>query len=165
LFLLFIIDLPLSDHTASHLQPNNQTFADDIKTYCIIKTLAEAINFQLLIFSIEEWCEMWQLNINSKKSLILHLGKTNQYYSYHILGTTLPAPLLAPDLGVIVNSNLFFTSHISSIVSQARSRCTVFIKSFISRDAKTMLKFFITYTSVHFLNSVVACCPLSLHLI
>jgi len=81
----------------------------------------------------------------SHSSLIL--GKTNPLYSYHIQGTTLPAPLLAPHLGIIVDSNLslFLPTIISAIVSKARSRCAVFLKSFISLDPKTMLKFFTTY--------------------
>jgi len=45
----------------------------------------------------------------------------------------------------IQSVNLSFTPHISSIVSKARSRCAVFLKSFLSRDTKTMLNFFTTY--------------------
>jgi len=52
---------------------------------------------------------------------------------------------MTSDLGVIINQNLSFNSHISRIIAKARSRCIIFPKSFISRNNKLMLKFFTCY--------------------
>jgi hypothetical protein len=60
LFLVFINDLPLyliNKHslTICHIK----LFADDIKIYRVVNTLADAIYFQLLINSINNWCHTW----------------------------------------------------------------------------------------------------------
>jgi len=122
-------------------------FANDIKIYCIVNNVIDAIKFQIIIDSIERWCNIWQLKINVAKSLILHLGtcSSNANYSYHLSGSLLPNPLIVPYLGISINPSLSFAPHIVTIVSKARARCAVFLKTFVSRDSKTMVKFFIAY--------------------
>jgi len=53
-------------------------FADDTTTYRVVNTLSEAIEFQLHINLIEEWCVNWQRTVNIKKCFIVHLGRSNQ---------------------------------------------------------------------------------------
>jgi len=48
-------------------------------------------------------------------------------------------------LGVLVDSSLSFSQHISQITHKARNRCVLFLKVFVSRDPFTMIKFFTTY--------------------
>jgi len=49
------------------------------------------------------------------------------------------------DLGVIVNCNLKFTSHINKIVCRAHARSNLIHKCFISRDTDTLVFAFTTY--------------------
>jgi len=53
--------------------------------------------------------------------------------------------LFVSDLGVIINQNLCFHSHIPRIIAKARGRCILFLNSFLSRDSKLMLNFFTCY--------------------
>ena len=99
----------------------------------------------MLINTIFSWCSTWQLSINISKSYILHLGSFNNNFIYHISGTILSCPPSISDLGVIVDPQLTFHQHIAKISLKARSRCILYLKSFISRDPKIMLKFFTTY--------------------
>ena len=94
---------------------------------------------------IDSWCHRWQLSVNIKKSLILHLGKSNSHFQYHFSNSLLPSPVSTIDLGVLIHQSLSFSSHISSIVAKARARCAIFLKRFVSRDPKLMTKFFISY--------------------
>jgi len=108
-FLIFINDLPdylMKQHSLSFSPV--KLFADDLKTYRQVNTLPDAIHFQLLINSIVEWCQVWQLTINTSKCQILHLGKSNSSYSYHLLGHILPNPDLILDLGIHINKTLSF---------------------------------------------------------
>ena len=57
----------------------------------------------------------------------------------------LPNPPIACDLGVSIDPSLSFSPHISTIVSKARARCALFLKTFLSRDSKIMVKFFTCY--------------------
>jgi len=77
LFLLFINDLP---EYVSYNIPHAaevKLFADDIKAYSQINSLSDALLFQVLVNVIAEWCQVWQLTINSSKSQVLHLGNSN----------------------------------------------------------------------------------------
>jgi len=116
-------------------------FADDIKTYRIANSIADAVEFQHLINLIDEWCSLWQLVVNINESFILHLGISNENYLYNLSWITLPSPSIVSDLGVAIDKSLSFSSHISTITGKARSRCGVFFKNLLSRDKRTMLLF------------------------
>jgi len=49
------------------------------------------------------------------------------------------------DLGVIIDSKLMMSQHVSKMVSKARIRANLIFKCFHSRDQHTLLKVFITY--------------------
>ena len=147
LFLLFVIDLPF------YLSPTSSTLkdhplkimADVINAYTSVNSTLDAIYFQLFINSIYLWCNAWQLSINGAKSNILHLGRTNLKFIYHINNLPIqPLPFVS-DLGVCVDDELSFHSHMAKITAKARGRCALFLRSFITRDPKIMIKFVTTY--------------------
>jgi len=113
--------------------------------YHTVNTLADAMYFQSILNSIQEWCVASQLSVNIEKCCMLHIGKTNHRYSYGLNGLRLPTPELVKDLGVLIDSSLLFSSHIDSIISKARRRCALYFKSFLSRDLSTMKQFYIIY--------------------
>jgi len=146
LFIIFINDLPdylISKH--SLLLSPVKLFADDLKMFKTKNSLADAFHFQALLNTILDWCRIWQLTINVEKCQILHLGKLNGRYSYGLNNLEIPNPPLVNDLGLLVDESLSFSKHIANIVSKARSRCGVFLKTFISRDKTVMKTFFTTY--------------------
>ena len=145
-FIIFMNDLPIflkSKFSSRH--PSLKLFADDLKTYYIVNSLYDALYFQSFLNSIYDWCVQWQLSLNVAKCELLHLGKSNFLFNYGLNGLLLPSPTRARDLGVLIDSSLNFTDHISSIVSKARSHCSVFLKSFVSPDIHIMKKFFVIY--------------------
>ena len=64
-------------------------------------------------------------------------------------------------MGVHIDRTLSFSPHIATIASKARARCAIFLKSFISRDMKTMLKFYTTYVRPILEYGSVVWCPVS----
>jgi len=146
LFLMFVNDLP--DYlikTHSLTSSPVKLFADNIKAYQQVNTLSDAIFFQILINSIVSWCKYWQLSINVSKCQIIHLGKSNSLYTYHLSGEVLPNPALISDLGVKIDRTLSFFPHVAAISSKSRARCAVFLKAFTSRVKDIMLTFYKTY--------------------
>ncbi len=146
LFLLFMNDLPeflISKH--SLMVSPVSLFADDAKLSQVVNCLTDALFLQSILLSLHEWCEIWQMSINSDKCHVLHLGRSNPCFTYGFSNFPLPSPKIVTDLGLILDDSLSFTTHILSLVSKARSRCAVYFKNFVSRDPATMRLFFITY--------------------
>ena len=76
---------------------------------------------------------------------MLHLGRSNSGFIYGFSNSPLPSSRIVTDLGLKIDDSLSFSTHIRSLASKARSRCAVYFKTFISRDPKTMVQFYITY--------------------
>jgi len=84
-------------HTSYH------TKADDITVYRIAKSLPDAIVLQILISTINGWCDVGQVAMNTNKCLVIHLFNTNSLHFYHIsefilsnIVVTFQAVLLSP---------------------------------------------------------------------
>ena len=68
------------------------------------------------ILTLERWSKLWELNFNTKKSIIMHLGKSNAYY----IGNNPLQPVKEhKDLGVILDCSLKFHTHTSAVASKA----------------------------------------------
>ena len=65
--------------------------------------------------------------------------------SFKLEGQTVQSVNTVRDLGVHFCSNLTFTSHINAIVAKAHARASLIHKCFLSRDATTLTKAFVTY--------------------
>jgi len=146
LFSIYINDLPdfiISSNPLLHV--SLKMFADDVKTYYTVNTVEQSLEFQRIINSVYDWCEMWQLQLNFEKCTTLHFGKTNMCFNYGLNGAMISSSNLVRDLGLLIDESLSFSLHISSIVSRARIRCNIFLKSFLIRDLSVMKNFFVTY--------------------
>jgi len=65
--------------------------------------------------------------------------------SFKLYGQTVQSVTTVRDLGVQLCSNLTFTSHINKIVAKAHARASLIHKCFLSKDATTLTKAFVTY--------------------
>ena len=106
LFLIYVNDLPRVISSPSLL------FADDTKLFQPITDRDSFQQFQNDILTLERWSKLWQLNFNTKKSFIMHLGRNNPRYTYYIDNDPLQSVEEHKDLGVIMDSNLKFHTHI-----------------------------------------------------
>ena len=115
LFLLFINDLP------GACSPEDQSLvmllADDTKCYQEIKKderchEEDQACLQKRIDCIAEWAENWKMEINPKKSKVMHIGKENPRLSYTMNGSLIEAVKVEKDIGYW----LFIPSAIHSVV-------------------------------------------------
>ena len=65
--------------------------------------------------------------------------------AYYLDGLRLSESTSVSDLGIEINTNLSFHSHIGSIVSKARQRVGVLFRGFHTRNISLFKKAFITY--------------------
>jgi len=134
IFILFLNDLPQYVNSFSPGSADSlKMYANDIKIYCIVNTLYQAINFQKTINIISDWCRTWQLTVNISKSSVLHLGRSSLKSSYVVSNCGISVQSFVMDLCIIIDNDLTFTPHINSSISKARIHCAVFLKSFASQ--------------------------------
>jgi len=72
IFILFLNDLPQYVNSFSPGSADSlKMYANDIKIYCIVNTLYQAINFQKTNNIISDWCRTWQLTVNISDLVII----------------------------------------------------------------------------------------------
>ena len=113
---------------------NLSSCADDPKIYKVIVSIIDCICLQMVLSQISFWSDLWQLTLNSEKSLVLHLGNANPRYIYTIEGRPLSARDCVRDLGVTMSKNLFFHDHIKQINANFRRKLSIVRKCFHYMD-------------------------------
>ena len=141
LFLIFINDLPKCTACPVCL------FADDSKIYCKVprgnKVLPELEgSHELLQKDLDElqgWADKWKMAFNVNKCKIMHLGYDNGKHEYNLNGETLMETKEEKDLGVLIDNELKFSSHIKGIVAKANRMIGMIKISFECIDKEMFL--------------------------
>lgn len=100
LFLIYINDLDQG------IKCKVSKFADDTKVATSVKNINGCINIQNDLNKLLGWADKWQMNFNSKKCKVLHLGHSNKGFNYDMNGEWLQSVDQEKDLGVIISSDL-----------------------------------------------------------
>jgi hypothetical protein len=132
MFVIFINYLP--DVVSSTVK----IFADDTKIYRTINDISDNIILQEDITNLQKWSETWQLKFNANKCKVMHLGSKNIKADYTMDGNTLDKVKEENDLGVIMDDQLKFHTHISAAVSKANQIMGIFKRTFTSLDVETL---------------------------
>ena len=132
LFLIYINDLP------GGLKCFASLFADDLKLL-IAKSQREEAQEDLNYLT--EWQKTWLLTFNTldNKCKVLHVGNPREKFIYSLNSTSLPEARQEKDLGVLVTSELSWSSHIKKCVSKANSMVGWVTRNLIRKDIKTMI--------------------------
>ena len=121
LFVIFINDMPRKITNPSKL------YADDSKILSVIKSDLDAAVLQDDLYSICEWCDVWQAKFNDIKCKVLHFGKKNPKFQYKLkIKDTESWHILEEsdcerDLGIMLTSNLKWGKQISNAAGRANS--------------------------------------------
>ncbi len=117
LFLFYINDMADAVSPASTLA----LFADDSKVFRQIRSVHDSVLLQADLDSLLTWSRTWKLNFNINKCKILSINNTNPLllHNYTISNSPLVRVDHINDLGLIINGNLNWETHINSKIAKA----------------------------------------------
>ena len=151
LFNVYVSDLP------SKITSCKSFFADDCKIYA--NPLISYNQLQTDLNLITVWCEEWLLPLNCNKCAVLNIGKNNPHNYYYINNMQLTNVDTHNDLGVIINSTLSWSEHITSICKRANTILYLLKKTFSSVSYGTFIKLYKTYVRPHLEYAGAVWCP------
>lgn len=134
LFVLYINDLPENTESQSPL------FADDTKLYREIRSIDDKNILQSDLINLEKWSEKWLLKFHPNKCKVLAI-KSKEKRVYSMSGTTgeqldLDNITSEKDIGVTVDEDLNFRTHIQLGVNKANSILGLIRRTFTFLDEK-----------------------------
>ena len=140
-FILYINDL------ASDLDGKVQLakFADDLKIWREVKSDVDQEQLQNCLDSIAEWAANWQMDISVEKCFVMKIGSFSSKFNYKINGTTLSYVNSIKDLGIIVDTNLSYSTHCCAISKKASRRANMILRAFQTRNLDSLVTVFKTF--------------------
>ena len=139
LFVIYINDLP--NYTIS----NTFLFADDTKIYREIKNEEDREIMQQDLDNLQEWSNTWLLKFHPLKCKVLSIkGKSDRCYSMAGVEETINLENIAfeKDIGVLVDKDLNFVSHMQQAVNKANSIVGLIRRTFVYLDEVTFKQLF-----------------------
>ena len=98
-------------------------FADDTKIFAECKNDEDREKLQRDLESMQEWSRTWQIRFNADKCKVMHMGRGNPKHKYNMLRDdhliTLDSTECEKDLGVYIDNELKFRSHIDRVSKKA----------------------------------------------
>ena len=112
MFTFYVNDL------ASCVNSSLLSFADDIKLFCCIRSETDVVQLQHDINALLEWSKSWLLSLLTFLNVNIYelvQGLILQHIQYTLDGVTIDSVVRMRDLGVIIDSDLKFHSHVSKL--------------------------------------------------
>ena len=147
LFLIYINDI------VDNLETSLLLFADDSKLSKHISTQDDIDALQRDLLRLEDWSSKWLLRFHPDKCHVLSLGRFEDIpcwaFDYKLCGHTLEHVFEEKDLGVVIDSELNFATHIETKISKANSFLGLIRRTFTFLDKGSMLKLYTAFVRPH----------------
>ena len=114
LFLCHINDLP--DAVKSQVR----LFSDDCLLYREVKSQSDHTILQQDLHNLEQWASEWGMRFNATKCYILSIRQKSSFF-YQLNDTILKQVDTNPYLGIMLSSDMKWTTHINNICRKASS--------------------------------------------
>ena len=111
---------------------------EDTKLYRVISSCEDIHHLQADLQRIDDWMKKWIMEINTQKSHILTLGPQNFSSSYSLGSAALTLSKEERDLGILVDSELNFSSHYEAVVKKASKVAGMIRRNFSCEDDKML---------------------------
>jgi hypothetical protein len=155
LFLLYVDDIRM------HVDCDMVMFADDLKLWIPINTVADEQRMQTNLDALQEWTDKWLLNFNTTKCVTLHLSSSavTSNHQYSIGDHLLENIEVEKDLGVLIESTLKPTLQCVKASNRAMSIMRRIKRSFKCITPTHFSKVYTTYVRPHLEYSIQAWRP------
>ena len=162
LFLIFINDLP--ENCAPGKEFLISLLADDTKAF---QAIGEDLDhqgrdqkeMQERIDGIAKWASMWRMEINPKKSKVMHVGKQNPGLSYHINGTEIAPVTTEKDIGFWIRDDLSTSTHVQKARCKAMAEISRIKRNFSFIDKRAFCILYNQRIRPHLDYGMTACPP------
>ena len=146
LFLIFIDDIDCATEVVGAFI---KKFADDTKCYMIVENEVERQRFQLMLDNLSDWSSTWQMEFNTGKCHIMHVGKKNPEYAYNWGGGQLEKTEEEKDVGVIIAKTLKPTLQCAQAAKKANQVLGQMARAVTFRDKYTFIRLYKIYVRPH----------------
>ena len=133
LFLIFVNDL------LDNIQSSGKLFADDAKLYRRIRDIEDKTILQQDLDKLHDWSNKWLLQFNEEKCKVMHVGRTNAGYQYHLGSSQLMETQKEKDLGVLVTPDLKSSAQVAKAAASANSVLGRIKRTFSCLDKEVLL--------------------------
>ena len=106
---------------------------------------------------------MWQMEFNSDKCVVMHVGNSNPKRQYKFCNAALKSVEQERDLGVIVDCTLKFSAQTHKAVNSANSALGLIRRTVVSRDKDILLKLYKALVRPKLEYCIQACRPFLKH--
>jgi len=113
LFIIYLNDLD------NKLISKLDKFADDSKLGKSLRSNEDVECLRRDLTNLEKWSKDWQMNFNTDKCAVMHLGRTNPSSQYVLNDKHLKELEKERDLGIIIDRNLKFSEHCNKVANTA----------------------------------------------
>ena len=148
LFVLFINDLPEAISESDMF-----LFADDLKLFKGIFKMEDCHKLQQDLEQVHEWTDKSLLRFHPDKCVKMRIGKSEIYKQDYTLGSSPPIKLRdsdkEKDIGVVIDSNLSFESHMHEKINAANSVMGIIRRTFDFLDESTFLTLYKSLVRPH----------------
>nr|CAH8840869.1 unnamed protein product [Trichobilharzia regenti] len=152
LFLLYVNELP------GILSSSSLLFADDIKVWKTVNNNEDRLALQNDLDKLAEWSSLWSLEMNARKSAVMHLGQKS-YTSYSLGDAELPDVKEQKDLGIIVSNDLKTTANCNAAAAKAFRMLWAIRRAFKRLDEGMFQILYATYVRPHLEYCIQATSP------
>ena len=159
LFVIFINDMP------EVVDSICQMYADDTKIFYPVDSKQSGEQLQQDLDNLMKWSHKWQLRFNAGKCKVLHLGRSNQEYTYCMKDhgsdkiENLESSEGEKDLGILVDHELKFSRHVETQVNKANKILGMVRRSYQYLDGETLRMLFTALIRPHLEFANVAWSP------
>ena len=162
LFLLFINDLPTA------CSPEDESLvmllADDTKSYQEIQKdvnchMSDQAALQSRINRIAQWAEEWKMEINPKKSKVMHIGKDNPCLTYTMNGAMIDTVSVEKDIGFWISDDLSTSTHVNKARCKALAEIARIRRNFTYIDKRAFCVLYNQRIRPHLDYGMTACPP------
>ena len=153
LFLVYINDLDLGINGTIY------KFADDTKLFKEVTCVQEVTEMQEDIRALECWSEKWQMEFNTGKCKVMHLGHNNPMAEYAIQGETLEAVQEEKDLGVVVSCDLKSAKQCAEAVKKANRTLGTIKRCFKHKTVDIIKQLYLSHVRPHLEFAIQAWSP------
>jgi ribonucleases P/MRP protein subunit RPP40 len=159
LFVLYINDLP------NRLTGDCKLYADDTKLISRVESQNACEGLQSDLDAVQKWTTDWKLPLNLDKCKVMHIGKKNLIYSYHMRDYSTGKKIIIGktdverDLGVLLRKDLKAVDQVNKSASTSARILAMLANTFRHRRIGLWSKLYKTYVRPHLEFAISSWCP------